>query len=111
VLASGVLLGFWLRFQLSFLPPPPAADFGAYWRFSLFVGFVGFATLYNAGMYRLQQPFFGIDDFFALVKACTLSHLIAAAVGFAIRGVSPAIRWRPSRGSCSLCPGCWGSCC
>ena len=40
-------------------------------------------------MYRLQQPFFGIDDFFALVKAGTLSHLIAASVGFAIRGRIP----------------------
>jgi exopolysaccharide biosynthesis polyprenyl glycosylphosphotransferase len=89
IVACGVLLAYWLRFRLPFFPPPPEAEFGAYWRFSLFVGFVGFLTLYNAGMYRLQQPFFGIDDFFALIKASTLSHLVAAAVGFAIRGRIP----------------------
>ena len=37
----------------------------------------------------MQQPYFGIDDFFSLVKASTLAHLIAAAVGFAIRGKIP----------------------
>ena len=89
MIAGGVLLAYWLRFHLPFFPPPPQADFGTYVRFSVFIGFVGFVTLYNAGMYRLQQPFFGIDDFFSLVKAGTLSHLIAAAVGFAIRGRLP----------------------
>jgi exopolysaccharide biosynthesis polyprenyl glycosylphosphotransferase len=89
IVASGVLLAYWLRFHLPFFPPPPEADFGAYWRFSVFLAFVGFVTLYNAGMYRLQQPFFGIDDFFSVVKASTLAHLIGAAVGFAIRGRIP----------------------
>ena len=89
IVAAGVLLAYWLRFHLPFFPPPPEADFGVYWRFSVFLAFVGFVTLYDAGMYRLQQPFFGIDDFFALVKASTLAHLIAAAVGFAIRGRIP----------------------
>jgi exopolysaccharide biosynthesis polyprenyl glycosylphosphotransferase len=89
VMALGVMLAYWLRLHLPFFPPPPQTDFATYLRFSIFIGFVGFVTLFNAGMYRLQQPFFGIDDFFALVKAGTLSHLIAAAVGFAIRGRIP----------------------
>ena len=89
IIAAGVLLAYWLRFHLPFFPPPPEADFGTYVRFSVFLAFVGFVTLYNAGMYRLQQPFFGIDNFFSLVKTSTLAHLIAAAVGFAIRGRIP----------------------
>lgn len=89
IVAAGVLLAYWVRFHLPLFPPPPEADFGAYWRFAVFLAFVGFVTLYNAGMYRLQQPFFGIDDFFSVVKASTLAHLIAAAVGFAIRGRIP----------------------
>ena len=88
-LASAFLLAYWARFHLPVFPTPPEADFGTYLRFSLFIGFVGFVTLYNSGMYRLKQPFFGIDDFFAVVKAVTLSHLIAAAVSFAIRGRIP----------------------
>ena len=88
-LASAFLLAYWARFHLPVFPTPPEADFGTYLRFSLFIGFVGFVTLYNSGMYRLKQPFFGIDDFFAVVKSVTLSHLIAAAVSFAIRGRIP----------------------
>jgi len=91
MVASGFIAAYWIRFGLPFFqapyfPPAPDADVGSYARFSLFIGFVGFVTLYSAGMYRLQQPFFGIDDFFSIIKAVTLSHLIAAAIGFAVRG-------------------------
>ena len=89
ILAGGFLLAYWLRFHIPLFPSPPEADLWTYVRFSFFIGFAGFVTLYSSGMYRLQQPFFGIDDFFAVVKACTLSHLIAAAVSFAIRGRIP----------------------
>ena len=89
IIAGGFMGAYWIRFHMPFFPPPPIADFGAYFRFSFLLGFVGFVTLYSAGMYRLQQPFFGIDDFFSVVKAVTLSHLIAAAVGFAVRGRLP----------------------
>ena len=89
IIGGGFLLAYWLRFHLPSFPPPPEADFGIYLRFAFFIGFVGFVTLYSSGMYRLQQPFFGIDDFFAVVKAATLAHLIAAAVSFAIRGRIP----------------------
>lgn len=83
---AGFLAAYWLRFHLPFLPPPPPADFGLYLRFSFFISFVGFVFLYSAGLYRLEQPFFGVDDFFSIIKASTLAHLISAAVGFAIRG-------------------------
>lgn len=86
IITGGFLLAYWIRFHLPIFPSPPEGDFGAYFRFSFFIGFVGFVTLYAAGMYRLQHPFFGIDDFFSIVKACTLSHLVAAALGFAVRG-------------------------
>ena len=89
LVAGGFMLAYWLRFHLPVFPPPPKADLGAYVRFSAFIGFAGFVTLYTSGMYRLQQPFFGIDDFFAVVKSGTLAHLIAAAVSFAIRGRIP----------------------
>ena len=85
----GFIVAYWLRFHLPFLPPPPPADFGLYFRFSLFIGFVGFLSLYTTGLYRLEQPFFGVDDFFAIIKASSFAHLIAAAVGFAIRGRIP----------------------
>ncbi|MEE2754835.1 MAG: sugar transferase [Candidatus Latescibacterota bacterium] len=80
------MVAYWLRFRLPFLPPPPPGDFGLYFRFSLFISFATFVTLYSSGLYRLEQPFFGVDDFFAIIKAITLSHLVSAAVGFAIRG-------------------------
>ena len=64
-IAGGFMSAYWIRFHMPFFPPPPMADFGAYFRFSFLLGFVGFVTLYSAGMYRLQQPFFGIDDFFS----------------------------------------------
>ena len=80
------MLAYWLRFRLPFLPPPPPGDFGLYFRFSLFISFATFVTFYSSGLYRLEQPFFGVDDFFAIIKAITLSHLVSAAVGFAIRG-------------------------
>ena len=83
------MLAYWLRYHLPFLPPPPPGDFGLYLRFSFFIAFATFVTLYSSGLYRLQQPFFGVDDFFAIIKAITLSHLVAAAVGFAIRGRIP----------------------
>ena len=82
------MLAYWLRYHLPFLPPPPG-DFGLYLRFSFFIAFATFVTLYSSGIYRLQQPFFGVDDFFAIIKAITLSHLVTAAVGFAIRGRIP----------------------
>jgi exopolysaccharide biosynthesis polyprenyl glycosylphosphotransferase len=80
------MVAYWLRFHLPFFPPPPPGDFGLYFRFSLFISFTTFVTLYSSGLYRLEQPFFGVDDFFAIIKAITLSHLVSAAVGFAIRG-------------------------
>lgn len=83
------MLAYWLRYHLPFLPPPPPGDFGLYLRFSFFIAFVTFVTLYSSGLYRLEQPFFGVDDFFAIIKAITLSHLVSAAVGFAIRGRIP----------------------
>jgi len=89
IVAGGFLCAYWLRFHLPFFPPPPEADFGVYTRFSVLIGFASFLTLYSAGMYRLQQPFLGIDDFFSVIKSVTISHLIAAAVGFAVRGRLP----------------------
>ena len=89
IVAGGFLCAYWLRFHLPFFPPPPEADFGSYTRFSVLIGFACFLTLYSAGMYRFQQPFLGIDDFFSVVKSVTISHLIAAAIGFAIRGRLP----------------------
>ena len=89
LVAGGFMLAYWLRFHLPVFTAPPKADLGTYVRFSAFISFAGFVTLYTSGMYRLQQPFFGIDDFFAMVKSGTLSHLIAAAVSFAIRGRIP----------------------
>jgi len=89
IIGGGFLLSYWMRFRLPYFPPPPESDLSTYVRFSVFIGFVGFATLYSSGMYRLRQPFFGIDDFFSVVKAGSLAHLIAAAVSFAIRGRIP----------------------
>ncbi len=89
IVAGGLISAYWLRFHLPFFPPPPEADFATYFRFSFLIGFVSFVTLYASGMYRLQQPCFGIDDFFAVLKSVTLAHVIAAAVGFAIRGRLP----------------------
>ena len=83
------MVAYWLRYRLPYLPPPPPGDFGLYLRFSLFISFATFVTLYSSGLYRLEQSFFGVDDFFAIIKAITLSHLVAAAVGFAIRGRFP----------------------
>lgn len=89
IVAGAFLCAYWVRFHLPFFPPPPEADFGAYARFSALIGFASFLTLYSAGMYRLQHPFFDIDDFFAIIKSVTISHLIAAAIGFAVRGRLP----------------------
>ena len=88
--ASGAfMVAYWLRYRLPYLPPPPPGDFDLYLRFSLFIAFATFVTLYSSGLYRLEQPFFGVDDFFSIIKAITLSHLVSAAVGFAIRGRIP----------------------
>ena len=83
------MVAYWLRYRLPYLPPAPPGDFGLYLRFALFIAFVTFVTLYSSGLYRLEQPFFGVDDFFSIIKAITLSHLVSAAVGFAIRGRIP----------------------
>lgn len=83
------MIAYWLRYHLPYLPPPPPGDFGLYLRFAIFISFVTFVTLYSSGLYRLEQPFFGVDDFFSIIKAITLSHLVSAAVGFAIRGRIP----------------------
>jgi exopolysaccharide biosynthesis polyprenyl glycosylphosphotransferase len=83
------MVAYWLRYRLPYLPPAPPGDFGLYFRFSLFIAFATFVTLYSSGLYRLEQPFFGVDDFFAIIKAITLSHLVSAAVSFAIRGKLP----------------------
>ena len=83
------MVAYWLRYHLPFLPPPPPGDFWLYLRFGLFIAFATFIMLFNSGLYRLEQPFFGVDDFFAIIKAITLSHLVSAAVGFAIRGRIP----------------------
>ncbi|MBS13295.1 MAG: hypothetical protein CME19_17035 [Gemmatimonadetes bacterium] len=83
------MVAYWLRYHLPFLPPPPPGDFGLYLRFSVFIAFATFVTLYSTGLYRLEQPFFGVDDFFSIIKAITLAHLVSAAVGFAIRGRIP----------------------
>jgi len=89
VMAFAFMGAYWLRYRLPGLPPPPPGDFWTYARFSVFIAFAGFVTLYSAGLYRLQQPFFGVDDFFSIIKAVTVSHLIAAAMGFAVRGRLP----------------------
>jgi len=83
------MVAYWLRYHLPFLPPPPPGDFGLYFRFSIFISLATFVMLYSSGLYRLEQPFFGVDDFFSIIKAITLSHLVSAAVGFAIRGRIP----------------------
>lgn len=83
------MLAYWLRYHLPFLPPPPPGDFWLYFRFSIFIAFATFLMLYNSGLYRLEQPFFGVDEFFAVIKAVTLSHLVSAALSFAIRGRIP----------------------
>lgn len=89
IVAGGFVAAYWLRFHLPFFPEPPDADLASYLRFSLLIGLVCFATLYSAGLYRLQQPFFGIDDFFSIIKSVTLAHIVAAAIGFAVRGRLP----------------------
>ena len=89
IVAGGFVGAYWLRFHLPFFPDPPDADLASYIRFSFLIGLISFATLYSAGLYRLQQPFFGIDDFFAIIKSVTLAHVVAAAVGFAVRGRLP----------------------
>lgn len=89
IVAGGFVGAYWLRFHLPFFPEPPEADLDAYLRFSGLIGLICFATLYSAGLYRLQQPFFGIDDFFAIIKSVTLAHVVAAAIGFAVRGRLP----------------------
>lgn len=118
IVAGGFIGAYWLRFHLPFFPPPPEADFGTYVRFAFLIGFVCFFALYASGMYRLQQPFFGIDDFFAVLKSVTLAHITAAALGFAVRGRIPgeametysriviAISWL---GACVLLT-CWRLC-
>jgi exopolysaccharide biosynthesis polyprenyl glycosylphosphotransferase len=89
IVAGGFVGAYWLRFHIPFFPEPPNADLASYVRFSFLIGLVSFATLYSAGLYRLQQPFFGIDDFFAVIKSVTLAHVVAAAIGFAVRGRLP----------------------
>ena len=89
IVAGGFIGAYWLRFHLPFFPEPPDADLTSYIRFSFLIGLVCFATLYSAGLYRLQQPFFGIDDFFSVIKSVTLAHVVAAAIGFAVRGRLP----------------------
>ena len=87
--AGGFVCAYWLRFHLPFFPVPPESDLTSYVRFSFLIGLISFVTQYSAGLYQLKQPFFGIDDFFAVIKSVTLAHLVAAAVGFAIRGRLP----------------------
>ena len=50
------MVAYWLRYRLPYLPPPPPGDFGLYLRFSLFISFATFVTLYSSGLYRLEQP-------------------------------------------------------
>lgn len=118
IVAGGFVGAYWLRFHMPFFPPPPEADFAEYVRFAFLIGFVCFFALYASGLYRLQQPFFGIDDFFAVLKSVTLAHITAAALGFAVRGRIPgeametysriviAISWL---GGCVLLT-CWRLC-
>lgn len=89
IVAGGFVGAYWLRFHLPFFPEPPESDLASYVRVSFLVGLVSFASLYSAGLYRLQQPFFGIDDFFSVIKSVTLAHVMAAAIGFAVRGRIP----------------------
>ncbi|MFT5367369.1 MAG: exopolysaccharide biosynthesis polyprenyl glycosylphosphotransferase [Candidatus Latescibacterota bacterium] len=89
IVAGGFVGAYWLRFHIPFFPEPPDSDLTSYIRFSFLIGLVSFATQYSAGLYRLQQPFFSIDDFFSVIKSVTLAHVVAAAIGFAIRGRLP----------------------
>ncbi len=86
ILTGTFLLAYWLRFQLEFLPEVPVPSFELYFRFSFFVGVIGFAMLHSSGMYRLRHLYFGVDDFFAVFRAVTFSALIIMVMNFIFRG-------------------------
>ncbi|MEE2873355.1 MAG: sugar transferase [Candidatus Latescibacterota bacterium] len=86
ILTGTFLLAYWLRFQLEFLPEVPVPSFELYFRFSFFVGVLGFAMLYSSGMYRLRRLSFGVEDFFGILRAVTFSALIIMVMNFIFRG-------------------------
>ena len=86
ILTGTFLLSYWLRFQFEFLPDVPMPSFELYFRFSFFVGVLGFAMLHSSGMYRLRHLSFGVEDFFGVLRAATFSVLIIMVMNFIFRG-------------------------
>lgn len=86
ILGGAFLLAYWLRFALPFFPARPVPPFDLYFHFSFLVALVGFAMLYSAGLYRLRNLSFGVEDFFGILRAVTFSLLIIMAINFVLRG-------------------------
>ena len=86
LLTGAFLLAYWLRFSFSFFPERPEPSFELYFRFSFLVGLIGFAMLHSAGMYRLRNFSFGLEEFFLIQRAVTFSVLLIMAINFILRG-------------------------
>ncbi len=87
ILSGGFLLAYYFRFSLTILPQQSSPPLEIYFRFSYFVGLVGFLMLNAFGMYRLQHPSFKVDDFFSILRAVTFNSLIIMALSFALKGI------------------------
>ena len=86
LVGGSFLLAYWLRFNLGVFPVRPQQTFDPYLRFSFLVSLIGFAALDASGLYRGRQLTFGIDGFFRVLKAMTLTFLAVMVGSFVLRG-------------------------
>ena len=87
LLFGAFLLAYYLRFALDVFPERPVPPFELYFQFAFLVALIGFAMLYSAGVYNLKHSTFGVEDFFAILRAVTFTSFIIMAMNFALRGV------------------------
>lgn len=87
ILFGAFLLAYYLRFALDVFPERPVPPFELYFQFAFLVALIGFAMLYSSGVYNLKHLTFGVEDFFAILRAVTFSSLIIMAINYAFRGV------------------------
>jgi exopolysaccharide biosynthesis polyprenyl glycosylphosphotransferase len=86
ILWGSIAGGYLIRFETDFFPEKPVQNYSLYLHFSILVVVIGLILLYLSGQYRTKGILFDFDSLFPLLRAISLTFIVAFLISFLGRG-------------------------